>query len=69
MNIKNYKGVIMDKCCKVGALYVASLKAMALIHQQSHWTTRGQSFYGDHLLFEKLYDSALEDFSIDEDDF
>ena len=54
----------MDKCCKVGALYVASLKAMALIHQQSHWTTRGESFYGDHLLFEKLYNSALEDLDL-----
>lgn len=51
----------MDKCCKMAALYVSSLRALALVHQYSHWTTKGDSFYGDHLLFEKLYDSALED--------
>jgi len=51
----------MDKCCRVAGLYVASLKAMSLIHQQNHWTTKGDDFYGDHLLFERIYDSALED--------
>jgi DNA-binding ferritin-like protein len=50
----------MDKCTKVAALYIASLKAMSLIHQHNHWTTNGDDFYGDHLLFERLYDSALE---------
>lgn len=51
----------MDKCCKTAALYVATLKAIYLIHQQNHWTTKGQSFYGDHLLFQRLYESAQED--------
>lgn len=51
----------MDKCCQVAALYIASLKAMYIIHQHSHWTTHGQAFYGDHLLFERLYKSAAED--------
>lgn len=50
----------MDKCNKMAALYLASLKAMAIIHQHNHWTTRGSDFYGDHLLFERLYDSTLE---------
>lgn len=50
----------MDKCSNVAALYIATLKAIAQIHQHSHWTTRGDNFYGDHLLFERLYDSALE---------
>lgn len=50
----------MDKCCKVAALYIASLKALSLIHQHNHWTTKGEMFYGDHLLFERIYDSALE---------
>lgn len=54
----------MDKCCKVAALYVATLKAIALIHQHSHWTTKGVAFYGDHLLFERLYQSALEDLDL-----
>lgn len=50
----------MDKCSKVGALYIAILKAMTLIHQHSHWTTKGQMFYGDHLLFMRIYESAQE---------
>ncbi len=50
----------MDKCCKVAAVYIASLKAISLIHQHNHWTTKGNDFYGDHLLFGRLYDSALE---------
>jgi DNA-binding ferritin-like protein len=54
----------MDKSNKVAALYIASLKGMALIHQHSHWTTRGIAFYGDHLLFERLYDSALKDLDL-----
>ena len=54
----------MDKCSKVAALYIATLKAIALIHQHSHWTTKGATFYGDHQLFERLYDSALKDMDL-----
>lgn len=54
----------MDKCSKVAALYIATLKAMALVHQHSHWTTRGVPFYGDHLLFERLYNSSLKDLDL-----
>jgi len=50
----------MDKCNKVAALYIATLKSLAIIHQNNHWTTKGASFYGDHLLFERLYKSVLE---------
>lgn len=50
----------MEKCHKVAALYLATLKAITLIHQHNHWTTKGDSFYGDHLLFQRLYESASE---------
>jgi DNA-binding ferritin-like protein len=50
----------MDKTIKVAALYIASLKSLAIIHQNSHWSTKGLNFYGDHLLFERLYNSVLE---------
>lgn len=50
----------MDKHVKVAALYIATLKAMSLIHQHSHWLTNGENFYSDHKLFESLYDSSLE---------
>jgi DNA-binding ferritin-like protein len=54
----------MDTCNKVAALYIATLKSLALIHQNSHWLTKGDSFYGDHLLFERLYNSTLENLDL-----
>jgi DNA-binding ferritin-like protein len=37
------------------AVLLACVRAEAMIHQAHHWQTRGQSYYGDHLLFERLY--------------
>lgn len=54
----------MDKCSKTAALYVAILKAMALIHTHNHWTTKGMVFYSNHLLFERIYKSALENLDL-----
>jgi DNA-binding ferritin-like protein len=54
----------MDKYCKIAGLYVATLKAMALVHQHNHWTTRGDPFYANHLLFERLYNSTLENLDL-----
>lgn len=51
----------MEKVYKLANLYVATLRAIYLIHQHNHWTTKGSTFYGDHLLFEKLYTGAGED--------
>lgn len=39
---------------------LAALKAAALIHQTHHWSTSGNSYYGDHLLFERLYDESQD---------
>jgi DNA-binding ferritin-like protein len=54
----------MEQNFKIANLYIASLKAMALIHQNSHWISKGDDFYGNHLLFERLYDSALENLDL-----
>jgi len=54
----------MDKLFKLVNLYVASLKAIVHIHQHNHWTTKGDSFYADHLLFSKVYESAQEDLDL-----
>ena len=54
----------MNKCEKTAALYVATLKAISLIHQHSHWVSKGNDFYGNHLLFERIYKSALEDLDL-----
>jgi DNA-binding ferritin-like protein len=31
------------------------LKATSIIHQTNHWTASGDPYYGDHLLFERIY--------------
>lgn len=51
----------MNKSDKVAALYIATLKAMAQIHQHNHWVYKG---YGNHLLFERLYNSTLENLDL-----
>jgi hypothetical protein len=50
----------MDKSVKIAALYIATLKAIYLVHQQNHWLVKGNDFYGDHLLFQRIYESAQE---------
>jgi len=42
------------KMAELGAL-VAMLRALATVHQTHHWQTSGATYYGDHLLFERLY--------------
>ena len=38
---------------------LACLRAQNLSYQTSHWQAKGKSFYQDHLLFERLYNSVL----------
>lgn len=39
---------------------LAMLRAAQASHHHGHWVTKGSTFYGDHLLFEKLY-TAIEE--------
>ena len=50
----------MQKKTKIAGLYVATLRAISIIHQQNHWTAKGSDFYGNHLLFERIYKSSVE---------
>lgn len=34
------------------------LKYLQALHQNHHWTAKGDPFYGDHLLFARLYDAV-----------
>lgn len=34
------------------------LKFLSAVHQNHHWTCMGDPFYGDHLLFAKLYEAV-----------
>jgi len=42
---------------ELGAL-VAVLRTASMVHQSHHWQTSGPSYYGDHLLFERLYNDS-----------
>lgn len=44
---------------ELGAL-LSYLRAINFAHQTHHWQTRGSSFFGDHLLFERIYNETLE---------
>lgn len=35
--------------------FLALLEAARKSHHTAHWITKGPNFYGDHLLFERLY--------------
>ena len=54
----------MDKCCQTANLYLATLKAMQLIHQHNHWTSKGKNFYSHHLLFERIYETVGENLDL-----
>lgn len=40
------------------AVLLSVIRGVSLIHQQNHWITQGKEFYGDHLLFMRLYESV-----------
>ena len=40
---------------------LACLRAQNLSYQTSHWQSKGRYSYQDHLLFERLYNSVLEE--------
>jgi DNA-binding ferritin-like protein len=40
---------------------MAYLRALYELHQWMHWRTKGQTFYGDHQLFQRMYEKAAEE--------
>jgi len=38
--------------------YLAMLRVVYTVHQHSHWKCKGADFYGNHLLFQRLYEDA-----------
>lgn len=41
------------------SVLLVHLKFLSFVHQNHHWTTKGDPFYGDHLLFSRLYDGVI----------
>jgi len=40
------------------SIIIVHLRFLAMIHQTHHWISRGDTYYGDHLLFERLYNET-----------
>lgn len=40
---------------------LATLRAAQMIHQTGHWRVGGKTYYGDHRLLERLYNSVGEE--------
>lgn len=50
-----------DEEYKELGIMLGVLRALGIIHQSHHWQTLGSTFYGDHLLFERLYGAVQEE--------
>lgn len=48
-----------EKYAELG-VFLDLLRALNFLHHTHHWQTNGATFYGDHLLFERLYTKVLE---------
>jgi len=51
---------IADSPVQLMSEYVDHLRALVMVHQNNHWETSGNNFYGNHLLFQRLYEGVLE---------
>jgi DNA-binding ferritin-like protein len=43
------------------SVLLAVARAITMLHQTHHWQARGDAYYGDHLLFDRLYNETLAD--------
>lgn len=43
------------------SVMLVNLRFLSMIHQTHHWQARGDSFYGDHLLYERLYNDTVSE--------
>lgn len=41
--------------------FLGLLRGLFHIHQHAHWTASGDSYYGDHLLFQRLYENIADE--------
>lgn len=44
--------------CPELSVVLVHLRFLSLIHQTHHWITKGDAFYGDHQMFQRLYDDV-----------
>lgn len=45
-----------EAASKIFGSLLACTRALSMVAQSFHWRTKGNNYYGDHLLFERIYD-------------
>lgn len=69
---KPHTGLVVDNLVAAwGGIPYAELSVLlvharylAFVHQTHHWCAKGDPFFGDHKLFEQLYDQVIEDIDV-----
>jgi DNA-binding ferritin-like protein len=63
--VKDTRSLLEDLCGDWGgvkycelAVLLSAARALAQLHQAHHWQAGGISYYGDHLLFDRLYEGV-----------
>lgn len=51
----------MERLEELYCLYISHLQSIGIIHRAAHWAYKGKTFYGAHLLFDRLYEAAFKD--------
>lgn len=46
------------------SVLLVHLRFLAMLHQTHHWQAKGDTFYGDHLLFERLYNAVVPEIDV-----
>jgi DNA-binding ferritin-like protein len=62
----------LDQCCSVFgdsewaplAGFLAVTEGLQVIQHAHHWQTKGENFYGDHLLYQRLYEAILPEIDL-----
>lgn len=62
----------LEQCCSVFgdsewaplAAFLAVTEGLQVVHHSHHWQTKGENFYGDHLLYQRLYEAILPEIDL-----
>lgn len=55
---------IENESCEALLDLLAYLRALRMVHHNAHWTYYGDTFYGDHLLFQRLYEEVDDEIDV-----
>lgn len=59
LTLKECSAVFGDSEWAELAGFLAITEALQMLEHSHHWQTKGENFYGDHLLYQRLYETIL----------